>query len=86
MDAIAPDSRLHYAIGFLNRDARMLVDGKMVPPATGKTFPVCNPATGAGADHGKFPPYLRRPEQRTGVSPVDAALVPPDPPNLVRRQ
>jgi phenylacetaldehyde dehydrogenase len=46
MDTIALDSRLQYATGFLSRAAGMLVDGKLVQAASGKTFPVYNPATG----------------------------------------
>ena len=46
MDAIALDSRLHHATGFLNREAGMLIDGKLVQAASGKTFPVYNPASG----------------------------------------
>src|ERR1700722_1393450 len=47
MDTIALDPRLRHAAGFLGRDAKMLIDGKMVAAASGKTFPVYNPATGA---------------------------------------
>ncbi len=46
MDTIALDPRLRHATGFLGRDARMLIDGKMVTAVSGKTFPVYNPATG----------------------------------------
>jgi phenylacetaldehyde dehydrogenase len=46
MDTIALDPRLRHATGFLGRDARMLIDGKMVGAASGKTFSVYNPATG----------------------------------------
>ena len=46
MDTIALDPRLRHATGFLGRDAKMLIDGKMVAAASGKTFPVYNPATG----------------------------------------
>jgi phenylacetaldehyde dehydrogenase len=46
MDTIALDPRLRHATGFLNRNAQMLIDGKMVGAASGKTFPVYNPATG----------------------------------------
>src|ERR1700677_629941 len=46
MDTIALDSRLRHATGFLGRTAGMLIDGKMVSAASGKTFPVYNPATG----------------------------------------
>lgn len=46
MDTIALDPRLRHATGFLGRNALMLIDGKMVAAASGKTFPVYNPATG----------------------------------------
>jgi phenylacetaldehyde dehydrogenase len=46
MDTIALDPRLRHATGFLGRNALMLIDGKMVGAASGKTFPVYNPATG----------------------------------------
>jgi phenylacetaldehyde dehydrogenase len=46
MDTIALDPRLKHASGFLSRDARMLIDGELVSAASGKTFPVINPATG----------------------------------------
>jgi phenylacetaldehyde dehydrogenase len=46
MDTIALDSRLRHATGFLGRTPLMLIDGKMVPAVSGKTFPVYNPATG----------------------------------------
>jgi phenylacetaldehyde dehydrogenase len=46
MDTIALDSRLRHATGFLGRNAKMLIDGKMAGAASGKTFPVYNPATG----------------------------------------
>ena len=46
MDTIALDPRLRHATGFLGRNAKMLIDGKMVGAASGKTFPVYNPATG----------------------------------------
>src|ERR1700761_7687884 len=45
MDTIALDPRLRHASGFLGRDARMLIDGKMVKALSGKTFPVYNPAS-----------------------------------------
>ena len=38
--------RLRHATGFLGRSAGMLIDGKLVQAASGKTFPVYNPATG----------------------------------------
>jgi phenylacetaldehyde dehydrogenase len=46
MDTIALDPRLRHAGGFLGRNAKMLIDGKMVGAASGKSFPVYNPATG----------------------------------------
>jgi phenylacetaldehyde dehydrogenase len=46
MDTIALDSRLRHANGFLGRKAGMLIDGKIVQAASGKSFPVYNPATG----------------------------------------
>src|SRR5580700_4487673 len=46
MDTIALDPRLRHAAGFLGRTAGMLIDGKLVAAASGKTFPVYNPATG----------------------------------------
>jgi phenylacetaldehyde dehydrogenase len=46
MDTIALDPRLKHASRFLGRDPRMLIDGELVPAASGKTFPVINPATG----------------------------------------
>jgi acyl-CoA reductase-like NAD-dependent aldehyde dehydrogenase len=46
MDTIALDPRLRHASGFLGHTPRMLIDGKMVGAASGKTFAVYNPATG----------------------------------------
>ena len=46
MDTIALDSRLQHANGFLSRSPRLLIGGKLVPAASGKTFAVYNPATG----------------------------------------
>lgn len=46
MDTIALDQRLQHAAGFLGRRAGMLIDGKLSQAASGKTFPVYNPATG----------------------------------------
>ncbi|HEY0185786.1 MAG TPA: aldehyde dehydrogenase family protein, partial [Rhodopila sp.] len=46
MDTIALDSRLRHATEFLGRRAGMLIDGKLVQAASGKTFEVYNPATG----------------------------------------
>src|ERR1700742_998723 len=47
MDTIALDTRLRHATGFLSRNAGMLINGKLVQAASGKTFPVYNPATGS---------------------------------------
>jgi phenylacetaldehyde dehydrogenase len=47
MDTIELDPRLRHATMFLGRSAKMLIDGKMVGAASGKTFEVYNPATGA---------------------------------------
>jgi phenylacetaldehyde dehydrogenase len=46
MDTFALDSRLRHAAGFLGRNAGLLIDGKLVQAASGKTFAVYNPATG----------------------------------------
>ncbi len=47
MDAIALDARLSKAAReFVGRKPRLLIDGKLVAAASGKTFPVYNPATG----------------------------------------
>ena len=46
MDTIAHDPRLRHATSFLNRNAGMLINGKLVQAQSGKTFPVYNPATG----------------------------------------
>jgi phenylacetaldehyde dehydrogenase len=46
MDTIALDPRLRHATGFLGRNAKMLIGGKMVSALSGKTFPVYNPASG----------------------------------------
>jgi phenylacetaldehyde dehydrogenase len=46
MDTIALDPRLRHATDFLGRTPGMLIDGKLVSAASGKTFPVYNPATG----------------------------------------
>ncbi len=46
-DAGALDSRLSApAKAFVGRRSRLLIDGKLVDAASGKTFPVYNPATG----------------------------------------
>ena len=47
MDAIALDPRLRHAADFLGQPTGMLIDGKLVSAASGKTFPVYNPATGS---------------------------------------
>ena len=47
MDAIALDPRLRHADKFLERPSGMLIDGQLVAAASGKTFPVYNPATGS---------------------------------------
>ena len=47
MDTIALDPRLSGATReFLGRVGKLLIDGKLVAAASGKTFPVYNPATG----------------------------------------
>ena len=47
MDTIALDNRLGApARDFIGRRSRLLIDGKLVDAASGKTFPVYNPATG----------------------------------------
>jgi phenylacetaldehyde dehydrogenase len=46
MDTITLDPRLRYSSDFLGRNPLMLIDGKQVPAASGKTFAVYNPATG----------------------------------------
>src|SRR5271169_47192 len=47
MDTLELDPRLLHAAGYLGRIPLMLIDGKMVGAASGKTFEVYNPATGA---------------------------------------
>jgi phenylacetaldehyde dehydrogenase len=47
MDTVELDPRLRHAAGCLGRTPLMLIDGKLVPAASGKTFAVYNPATGA---------------------------------------
>src|ERR1700730_3208135 len=47
MDTLELDPRLRYAAGFLGQTPLMLIDGNLVPAASGKTFEVYNPATGA---------------------------------------
>jgi phenylacetaldehyde dehydrogenase len=46
MDTIALDPRLRHAGGFLGRSPHMLIGGQLVAAASGKTFPVYNPASG----------------------------------------
>src|SRR5262245_38766037 len=47
MDTAALDSRLSRATtDFLSRDRKLLIDDQWVAAASGKTFPVYNPATG----------------------------------------
>jgi phenylacetaldehyde dehydrogenase len=46
MDTIALDPRLRHAREFLARRAGMLIDGRLVQAASGKTFPTYDPATG----------------------------------------
>ena len=47
MATIPVDSRLDSKTAeFFSRQHRMLIDGRFVPAASGKTFPVYNPATG----------------------------------------
>src|ERR1700758_3874235 len=48
MDVVTIDTRLSQpAKEFLHQPSRLLIDGKLVEAASGKTFPVYNPATGA---------------------------------------
>ena len=47
MATIPVDSRVNSKTAeFFSRQHRMLIDGRFVPAASGKTFPVYNPATG----------------------------------------
>jgi phenylacetaldehyde dehydrogenase len=47
MDTIALDPRLSQPVrSFLERRGKLLIDGELVAAASGKTFPVYNPATG----------------------------------------
>src|SRR5262247_4313870 len=47
MDTVALDSRLSKpTVAFLSSHRKLLIDGKWVAAASGKTFPVYNPATG----------------------------------------
>src|SRR5580700_8613317 len=49
---IALDSRLDRKVShFIQQDHRMFVDGKFVKAASGKSFPVYNPATGEVMAH-----------------------------------
>jgi len=64
MDTITLDPRLRYSSDFLGRNPLMLIDGKQVPAASGKTFVVYNPATGgviANVPEGGWPSNFRRP-------------------------
>ena len=47
MDTITLDPRLRHSTGFLGRTTGMLINGKLVQAASGKTFEVYNPATGS---------------------------------------
>ncbi len=47
MDALTLDPRLRHATAFLGRSAGLLIDGKLVPAASCKTFSVYDPATGS---------------------------------------
>src|SRR6202051_1951672 len=48
MNTVPPARRLSQpAKEFLHQPSRLLIDGKLVEAASGKTFPVYNPATGA---------------------------------------
>ena len=48
MDVVTIDTRLSQpAKEFLQQPSRLLIDGTLVEAASGKTFPVYNPATGA---------------------------------------
>jgi phenylacetaldehyde dehydrogenase len=48
MDTVTIDTRLSQpAKEFMHQPSRLLIDGKLVEAASGKTFPVYNPATGA---------------------------------------
>ena len=52
MDAIALDQRLSAAVAErVGRTGQLLIDGKFVPAASGKTFDVFNPATGTIISH-----------------------------------
>src|SRR5215475_5734310 len=47
MDTVALDNRLSKpTVAFLSHHRKLLIDGKLVDAASGKTFPVYNPATG----------------------------------------
>jgi phenylacetaldehyde dehydrogenase len=47
VDTLELDPRLRHATAFLGKEPLMLIDGELVAAASGKTFPVYNPATGA---------------------------------------
>jgi phenylacetaldehyde dehydrogenase len=51
MDTVTLDPRLRHAGGFLTRQSGMLIDGELVQAASGKTFVVYDPATGATIAH-----------------------------------
>lgn len=47
MGTLELDAWLRYASSFLDRTPLVLIDGQFVPAASGKTFEVHNPASGA---------------------------------------
>ena len=47
MDTLELDPRLRHATAFLGKEPLMLIDGELVSAASGKTFAVYNPASGA---------------------------------------
>src|SRR5262245_11981602 len=52
MDTVALDNRLSKpTVAFLSDHRRLLIDGKWVAAASGKTFPIYNPATGSVFAH-----------------------------------
>src|SRR5215470_1155359 len=52
MPTVAVDSRLSEpTTAFLSRDRKLLIDDQWVSAASGKTFPVYNPATGTVMAH-----------------------------------
>jgi phenylacetaldehyde dehydrogenase len=74
MDTIALDNRLSpQARKFVGQRNRLLIDGKLVDAASGKTFPVYNPATGAISTAARrraprLPPVARRPVIAAAIS------------------